>query len=519
MPKKKAKYEEEFEEEEEDLEEEFAKKLNRQTNRSVSKSIADYDIKIDLRPNEAPALILYKYRWVVLLAYFLSSTATGAVQGSLSENRLIIDKIEPTMDKSDLDWAKYSDLVMYFPMNFASIWLIENYGLRRCVMVGSFIMMAGSALRFISTFGSMWFWFVGHVVCMSSQAYLKNPVTKLASNWFGDNERGLATAIGIVSGPLGIFISKISIIMNFEDGDKYMPDSGYDGATSIETARTHFHNFITVNCILSFALVLPALFLIREKPPSPPSMVATKPRPVQTFREAFTGLISNTNYIFVFMYFNCVNSVSIYNAEIEPYTNRYDFKLAEQTWASMLNCVAGIAGSILLGKYLDQYKCFRKFQIMLALVIPAFILLTFLLLHFDAPNLAVVGVSIIAGAPLSSVSVISYQFAAEVIYPVSEVQGVSMMNVVNKLVTLAVVKLTTALVDDTPDSIKYMYGFVLWIALPLIGLIPAFLVEEDLRRLNMKEVKQSEYVEESTLLGKTDEQRAEYYKTHKVIAN
>ena len=63
-----------------------------------------------------------------------------------------------------------------------------------------------------------------------------------------------------------------------------------------------------------------------------------------------------------------------------------------------------------------------------------------------------------------------------------------MMNVANKLVTLACVKLTTALTDETPSHINYMYGFILWCALPLIGLIPAFAVEEDLRRLNMKDV-------------------------------
>ncbi len=50
-------------------------------------------------------------------------------------------------------------------------------------------------------------------------------------------------------------------------------------------------------------MAAPALLLIREKPRSPPSMVATKPRPIQTFKEAFTGLITNTNYIHIFMYF------------------------------------------------------------------------------------------------------------------------------------------------------------------------------------------------------------------------
>ena len=61
---------------------------------------------------------------------------------------------------------------------------------------------------------------------MSGQAYLKNPVTKLASNWFGDKERGIATAIGIVSGPLGIFISQGMILAIFTNDDKLDEDQG-----------------------------------------------------------------------------------------------------------------------------------------------------------------------------------------------------------------------------------------------------------------------------------------------------
>ena len=45
----------------------------------------------------------------------------------------------------------------------------------------------------------MYFWYFGHIACLCSGAFLKNPVTKLASNWFGDKERALATSIGIVS--------------------------------------------------------------------------------------------------------------------------------------------------------------------------------------------------------------------------------------------------------------------------------------------------------------------------------
>lgn len=112
-------------------------------------------------------------------------------------------------------------------MNFASIWIIENKGLRRCIQIGAVLMITGSAIRLMtSATGVIWWWYLGHIVCLSSQAYLKNPVTKLASNWFGDKERGLATAIGIVSGPLGILISTLLIMTMFDDQDKIHPNFG-----------------------------------------------------------------------------------------------------------------------------------------------------------------------------------------------------------------------------------------------------------------------------------------------------
>ena len=45
-----------------------------------------------------------------------------------------------------------------------------------------------------------------------------------------------------------------------------------------------------------------------------------------------------------------------------------------------------------------------------------------------------------------------------------------------------------------------MYGFIMWVALPAIGIIPALAVEEDLRRLNMREVAHSVYLEENQFM-------------------
>ncbi len=87
----------------------------------------DYpDIKIKLKENEKPVIILYKYRWLVLISFFLSCAATGAVQGSLSTTRKIIENIDPDLNQEVINYAKYSDLLIYLPANFLSVYLMDK---------------------------------------------------------------------------------------------------------------------------------------------------------------------------------------------------------------------------------------------------------------------------------------------------------------------------------------------------------------------------------------------------------
>ena len=172
-------------------------------------------------PNQRAVIILSSYRWIVLLSFFLSSAATGSVQGSLSTTKKIILNIEPEIDNDAINIAKYSDLLLFLPANFLSVYLIENYGLKSCISTGSILMFLGSLLRFLSISHNLWFWYFGHILCMVSGSFLKTPVTKLATNWFGDHERVLATAINTAATPIGLLFSQFMIIINFDNDDKY----------------------------------------------------------------------------------------------------------------------------------------------------------------------------------------------------------------------------------------------------------------------------------------------------------
>jgi sugar phosphate permease len=87
---------------------------------------------------------------------------------------------------------------------------------------------------------------------------MQNPVAKMAMTWFGDKERGIATAFGSMASPLGCLISFLLPNVFFSDkGDEL--DIG------------EFKLYLLVNTIIITLLSVPSIFFIREEPPSPPT--------------------------------------------------------------------------------------------------------------------------------------------------------------------------------------------------------------------------------------------------------
>ena len=59
----------------------------------------------------------------------------------------------------------YADLVIYLPCMFISTYVIDNYGLRACVLTGSALMLIGSSIRVGATYtGTFMPVFFGHII-------------------------------------------------------------------------------------------------------------------------------------------------------------------------------------------------------------------------------------------------------------------------------------------------------------------------------------------------------------------
>ena len=74
-----------------------------------------------------------------------------------------------------------------------------------------------------------------------------------------------------MSGPAGIFISKVLIQTIMWNDDKLEENR--------LRARSNYEFFVLANSLIVTVMIVPAFFLIKDQPPSPPSKVASKVRP------------------------------------------------------------------------------------------------------------------------------------------------------------------------------------------------------------------------------------------------
>jgi hypothetical protein len=72
------------------------------------------------------------------------------ITASLSTNRpIILNAYHPHVSSAMLQTAKYADLLLYLPCMFLSSYIIDNRGLRACILFGSFLMLIGANLRML----------------------------------------------------------------------------------------------------------------------------------------------------------------------------------------------------------------------------------------------------------------------------------------------------------------------------------------------------------------------------------
>jgi MFS family permease len=172
----------------------------------------------------------------------------------------------------------------------------------------------------------------------------------------------------------------------------------------------------------------------------------------------------------------------------------------------MLFLIGGIFNSFFLGSILDKYQNYKKLVIFISGLSIVTTLIHFLTLPsgnyiYEGVGMLLNGIAVI---PMSSVG---QTFAVELAFPVPEALTNGMMMTFSMVFSTAI-----GTVCSIIASYSAYYALGLWTVIAALALITSIFIDQDLRRLYLDDVKNSEYIEENELRKASFEQREVFFK-------
>ena len=293
--------------------------------------------------------VLYPYRWVMLASLTMCSTASGFGQlgfapiASVLTEVYGVSNLVPTM-------LVLCYFVAFILLNFPIIYVMEKFGIGCPLIFAGICTLLGAWVRYmVIPTGNLYWVLAGSFIQGIGQPVLQNAPAKLSAAWFGDLERGLATAITSLAIPLGNVLGFILPSAFVSEADK----------EDIVNGRKHVENYILVMCIVSSVLSVCCCIFPRSKPPSPPSSsakIVSLPMRVSCRRA-----VCNRNFPFLVLSF--CGTFAVYmslGSVVGQFTDKFGYKVRDNSFFGSSQIVFGIVGATVAGRILDRKRKFKR---------------------------------------------------------------------------------------------------------------------------------------------------------------
>lgn len=258
-------------------------------------------------------------------------------------------------------------VLMHPIFTFPAAFVIDTYGTRVGIMIGSILAIVGLSLRILI---NEWFFvvIVGQIVAGIGRPFILNCQAKISANWFTAKTRGGVTQ-------LLTLVLNVSLIIGMLIPGLFFRGYDPDGEGSIEKGKDRTFELMLFEIFMGLACLVPNIFFQVNKPPKPPSESSTVER--EPFKQALLKIIKNRNYILLLLAFGCYfgifNAISIcLSFLIQPWFND-NLPLAVGAVGGS-PVISGILGVLIIGPFQRRSGQFKKW-IMICMVGKLFIIL------------------------------------------------------------------------------------------------------------------------------------------------
>jgi len=147
------------------------------------------------------------YRWVVLASYSTIALVSQILWLSFAPVTTIVAQVlnisETYVGMLSMSWP-----LIFIPASIPAGAIIDKYGFRAGILIGSFFMSIGAVLR-ILTLDNYFLLFTAQAIAGIGQPFTFNSITKLSVEWFPVRERALATGVGVMGQYIGMITAMV----------------------------------------------------------------------------------------------------------------------------------------------------------------------------------------------------------------------------------------------------------------------------------------------------------------------
>ncbi|KAL1242400.1 putative MFS-type transporter C09D4.1 [Trichinella spiralis] len=356
---------------------------------------------------------LYKRRWIVLTIFCMLSMSNSFqwIQYATVGN-VIVDYYD--VSYTAVDWTSLIYMIAYIPLILPATWVMDRYGLRLVLILGSFGNCLGSWIKCTSAAPTRFaIAFLGQTIVGSSQIFILCVPPKLAAVWFGRNEVSTATAIGVFGNQVGIALGFL------------IPTLFVHSSTVQQDITYGLRNLYFLTATLTSTVFLAVLLGVSERPPLPPSiaqsLIDNSTYTKGQFKQSVYSLAKQASFVqLAFTYGLNVGAFyavsTLLNQTLLPYFPNEEKNIGI---VGLLIILTGLLGSVLCGWWLDKTKMFKFIvTITYAASLLGMIIYT-VCIEKGSIKIVFLAASIL-GFSMTGYLPLGLEYAAEITYPISE---------------------------------------------------------------------------------------------------
>ncbi|XP_036407290.1 solute carrier family 49 member A3-like [Megalops cyprinoides] len=383
---------------------------------------------------------LYRRRWFILFVLCLLNCSNAMLWLSFAP---VADQTAQYLGASldQVNWLSLVYMVVAIPLSFVTTWMLDTLGLRISLILGSWLNMAGSGLRYLSVLESLpagvrYFPLLmgGQTLCALAQTLVIFSPTKLAALWFPEHQRATANMVASMSNPVGLLFANIFSPM-IVGSDNNLP------------------LMLGIYAIPALVVCILATLGIQESvPPSPPSASAETANS-EPFLQGIKLLLKNKAYLILLLCFG--SGIAVFTC----FTTLLEQILCVKGYANdfaglcgALFILFGVVGAFFLGLYVDKTKKFiEATKINMSFTALACIGLA-VVSQLRDQKAAVAAMCSLFGFFGFSIYPVAMELSVECSYPVGEASSAGLLFISGQVQSIVYIIILQALTQPLADS-------------------------------------------------------------------